>query len=708
TIQTRAPQSPQTVRNTNPHVSTSIGLNHKTNVSIPQHRSNQLKDKVVPNNSQVKLKKTQVEEHPRISSISNKIKSITTCNDSLNSKTSNVNDVCATCKKCLVDSYHFACVTQMLNDVNARTKKPNVVPISTRKHKGHANKSVATPHKKKVASKSSNQKPQSYYRMLYEKTSKTWKWWIEQQSPSGYKWVLKTKMQWVPKAKNENVQKRGSFAIIQLILFIVDSGCTKYMMGNLKSLCNFVEKFLGNVRFGNDQFAPILDYRDLVQGNIMSNRVYYVKGLNYNLFSVGYFCDANLERHKVLKQDTQCIFKEEGIEHQTSTARTPEQNGVVEQRNGTLVEAAPTMLLTSKLPLFFWVEAITTDQFRAPTAQDMEILIQTCLMPLALKTQNDSFIFVHEFKQEMHAHLKYVESLKKEINELKSDKAEFSNIYDMILQECVSNDVICSYLFSLSDLDVLAELQCLYLNKVKECDCLAQNLLKQIESVSKEVHTELLQCFAKVEKHLIYLEIALQKCKEHVKNETVWNEQASNVFQKEREQYIEIQDLKAQLNGMKSACSKLDLIFNSLVADMKDKLHSFTPLGKTGNSFSAFESGEDQGDNGDAGGEDIASSLTISESDQAGIGTGAGIEILAVIRYAECGSGVAADSSLSNGSVSSANGAWSAAVEATTTESVGAGCSSSSSSSASMSISSSSSSYDDPSSSSPSSPPSTR
>nr|GEX50856.1 hypothetical protein [Tanacetum cinerariifolium] len=172
-----------------------------------------MKDKVVPNNSQVKLKKTQVEDHPRIPSIFNKIKSITACNDSLNSKTSNVNAVCATCGNCLVDSDHFACVTKMLNHVNARTKKPNVVPISTRKPKGHANKSVATPYKKKVASKSTTQKPKSYYRMLYEKTSKAWKWWIEQQCPSGYKWVPKTKMQWVPKVRNENVQKRVSFAI---------------------------------------------------------------------------------------------------------------------------------------------------------------------------------------------------------------------------------------------------------------------------------------------------------------------------------------------------------------------------------------------------------------------------------------------------------------------------------------------------------------
>nr|GEV22342.1 retrovirus-related Pol polyprotein from transposon TNT 1-94 [Tanacetum cinerariifolium] len=84
-------------------------------------------------------------------------------------------------------------------------------------------------------------------------------------------------------------------AIVQLILFIVDSGCTKHMTGNLKLLCNFVEKFLGTVRFGNDQFMPVLSYGDLVQGNITVNRVYYIEGLNHNLFSVGQFCDADLE-----------------------------------------------------------------------------------------------------------------------------------------------------------------------------------------------------------------------------------------------------------------------------------------------------------------------------------------------------------------------------------------------------------------------------
>ncbi|GJX41449.1 putative reverse transcriptase domain-containing protein [Tanacetum coccineum] len=79
------------------------------------------------------------------------------------------------------------------------------------------------------------------------------------------------------------------------------------MTGNLLLLCNFIEKYLGTVRFGNDQFAPILGYGDLVQGNITINRVYYVEGLNHNLFSVGQFCDADLE---VAFQKSTCFVRD--------------------------------------------------------------------------------------------------------------------------------------------------------------------------------------------------------------------------------------------------------------------------------------------------------------------------------------------------------------------------------------------------------------
>nr|GEU95321.1 hypothetical protein [Tanacetum cinerariifolium] len=200
---------------------------------------------------------------------------------------------------------------------------------------------------------------------------------------------------------------------------------------------------------------------------------------------------------------------------------------------------------------------IREDLFRAPTDHDMEILIQTCLIPVTIKTQSDSLKFVHELKQEMHADLNYVKSLEKEIDELESEKAGFPDMYDVILHDYVSKDVMCSYLQSLSDLDALAELQCMYLHKVKECDCLAQKLSKQTASVSKKVHNELLQLFAKLENHSISLEIALQKCKEQAKIDTVCNEKASNNFRKEREQYFEIQDLKAQMQDYNIAISEL-------------------------------------------------------------------------------------------------------------------------------------------------------
>nr|GFB16051.1 retrovirus-related Pol polyprotein from transposon TNT 1-94 [Tanacetum cinerariifolium] len=51
------------------------------------------------------------------------------------------------------------------------------------------------------------------------------------------------------------------------------------------------------------------------------------------------------------------------IHHQTSVARTPEQNGVVERQNRTLVEATRTMLSAAKVPLFFWAEVIATACF---------------------------------------------------------------------------------------------------------------------------------------------------------------------------------------------------------------------------------------------------------------------------------------------------------------------------------------------------------
>nr|GFA99431.1 integrase, catalytic region, zinc finger, CCHC-type, peptidase aspartic, catalytic [Tanacetum cinerariifolium] len=66
---------------------------------------------------------------------------------------------------------------------------------------------------------------------------------------------------------------------------------------------------------------------------------------------------------KFLNKTLHVYFASEGINHQTSVAQTPEQNGIVERQNRTLVEATRTMLSDAKVPLFFWAEAIATKCF---------------------------------------------------------------------------------------------------------------------------------------------------------------------------------------------------------------------------------------------------------------------------------------------------------------------------------------------------------
>nr|GEX09563.1 reverse transcriptase domain-containing protein [Tanacetum cinerariifolium] len=88
---------------------------------------------------------------------------------------------------------------------------------------------------------------------------------------------------------------RDSMHIVQICLWIIDSGCSKHMTGNPALLMNFVEKFLGTVRFGNNDFAVIAGYEDVVIGSMTIKKVYYVEGLGHNLFSIGQFCDKGLE-----------------------------------------------------------------------------------------------------------------------------------------------------------------------------------------------------------------------------------------------------------------------------------------------------------------------------------------------------------------------------------------------------------------------------
>nr|GFB39901.1 retrovirus-related Pol polyprotein from transposon TNT 1-94 [Tanacetum cinerariifolium] len=103
--------------------------------------------------------------------------------------------------------------------------------------------------------------------------------------------------------------------VVQIVLWYLDSGCSKHMMGDRSRLLNFVKKFIGIVRFRNDHFGAIMGYGDYVVGESVISR---------------------------------------------TVPRTPQQNGVVERQNRTLIEAAQTMLIFSKAPMFLCAEAVAT------------------------------------------------------------------------------------------------------------------------------------------------------------------------------------------------------------------------------------------------------------------------------------------------------------------------------------------------------------
>nr|GFA05477.1 hypothetical protein [Tanacetum cinerariifolium] len=397
--QTRTSQLPQDCRKTNKRVSFSTGVILITSVRRPQLKSIPQGDRVLRNSSQGK--KQEVEDQRRSVKLSKNKTSVTACNDNLNAKTLNVKSVSAMCDKCVLIDKHAMCVLNYVVKLIKRT----------------------------VASES-NQKPRNFTRKLYERVSKTCSWWYSKFTPSGYKWK--------PMSGKENVNLNVSMPL-----------------GNTSRTANVMDTMTS-------------------RRAVMIKRVYYVEGLNYSLFSIGQFCDADLkvafrkstcfildlkgndlltgsrgmDLYSITLQDTNCpipiclmakasssqawlwhrglsplnfdtinlLSKNDIVvglpklkfvkDHLCSScelgkakqksfntkltpsskrrlqlhtwtyvvpcgrdsspnvlAQTPEQNGVVERWNRTLVEAARTMLSAAKVPLFFWAEVIATACF---------------------------------------------------------------------------------------------------------------------------------------------------------------------------------------------------------------------------------------------------------------------------------------------------------------------------------------------------------
>ncbi|GJX90687.1 retrovirus-related pol polyprotein from transposon TNT 1-94 [Tanacetum coccineum] len=273
---TQKHEAHQKVQQTNIPVIPSTGVNASTEASGSKPRSNTKKNRILPAKKE-NMKKVEV--HLRTNkSVWTKVNRI---DSSISYKrvviNSNSESVCKMCDKCLNSANHEKCVVNILSSVNANPTVKRVL------NKG---KQIWKP-KGKLSDNRLN------------KTKRVWKATGKLFADIGYQWrptgkkftlgKLDCGYQWRPTGKNFALGEM--FPLTKLSV----KCCSKHMTGNRSKLMNFVEKFIGTVRFGNDHFGAIMGYGDYVIGDSVISRVYYVEGLGHNLFSVGQFCDSDLE-----------------------------------------------------------------------------------------------------------------------------------------------------------------------------------------------------------------------------------------------------------------------------------------------------------------------------------------------------------------------------------------------------------------------------
>ncbi|GKB43749.1 retrovirus-related pol polyprotein from transposon TNT 1-94 [Tanacetum coccineum] len=361
----------QSVQQTNSLIIPSTGVSTATTTRRSQPKHNTMNDKTLPANSVAKKK---VEDRPRNnkSKMSKKNRVDSSIRVRRTVFNTNSNSLCKTCNECIVSFNHDKCVEHFLQ-------------------------SSKTPPVKKI--------------WRVKQVKQTW-------TPTG-KVFTTVGYHWKPTGR----------------IFLL--GYSKHMTGDRPRLRNFIKKFIGTVRLENDHFGAIMGYGDYVIGDSVIFRVYYMEGLGHNLFSVGQFCDSDLEvsfrKHSCFhrrlnhlnfdtindlarkdlvrglprlkfEKDHLCSacqlgksgkathqpktiniimevlhtlymdlcgplrvqsingkkfiliivddYSSVGITHEKTIPRTPQQSGVVERRNRTLVEAAGTMLIFSKASMF--------------------------------------------------------------------------------------------------------------------------------------------------------------------------------------------------------------------------------------------------------------------------------------------------------------------------------------------------------------------
>nr|GEV88558.1 hypothetical protein [Tanacetum cinerariifolium] len=256
---------------------------------------------------------------------------------------------CATCSGCLFFDNHDSCVLAYINSVNASLKsKPIKKPVNrkfwqptgkmftTVRHIWKPTRRTFTlvgnvcpftriattaivPLRKHIPIKSTIDKP--IVTLVYLSKSKAAKKKVPVSNP-----------------------KINKSLVVQIVLWYLDSGYSKHMIGDRSQLINFVQKFLGTVKFENDHVAKVMGYGDYKIGNdeALDFIIKFLKMIQVRL-------KVPIRRIRIdngtgfVNQTLHEYYEEVGISHETSVARSLQQNSIVERRNRTLIEAAHTM-----------------------------------------------------------------------------------------------------------------------------------------------------------------------------------------------------------------------------------------------------------------------------------------------------------------------------------------------------------------------------
>ncbi|GJY05447.1 retrovirus-related pol polyprotein from transposon TNT 1-94 [Tanacetum coccineum] len=247
-----------------------VNVNSCTDASRSKPRSNTKKNRISPAKS---VNKKKVEEHPRTNK--SNLKTMNHVDSSISSKhnviNSNSHSVCKTCNKCLISANHDICVVDYLHYVNASPFVKNVL---------RKVKKVWKPKQVKQVWKTTGK--------VLTNVGYQWK-------PTGRTFTLGDQCPLTRLATSNVLPVQQTKNVVHIILWYLDSGCSKHMTEDRSRLRNFMKKFIGIVRFGNDNFGVIMGYGDYVISDSVISKVYYVEGLGHNLFSVGQFCDSDLE-----------------------------------------------------------------------------------------------------------------------------------------------------------------------------------------------------------------------------------------------------------------------------------------------------------------------------------------------------------------------------------------------------------------------------